>query len=240
MYMNAASAECKHLIYPLRSLFITIPFNLCSPFYTECQCIWFESIPNQVWSYIHQMIKTIVDFAFWWSLCTTHCLPKSASRISNFGSAFTSTCHLTLCIDVHIWHSNCLWCVDDKEGFKFPPWSQITRSNLLKICNTTLLLFLIEGVHIWHTDCLWCVDYNIGFWSLLWHLSQSSMSNILAISLWLVTGTLLSFFDWGCLFLAQLLLMVCKLQRKLQSQGLIRICLTRVCFWQRCFIFCIV
>ena len=43
-----------------------------------------------------------------------------------------------------------------------------------------------------------------------------SMSNILTISLRLVTGTPLSFFDRGCLFLAQLLLTVCKLQRKLQ------------------------
>ena len=49
----------------LASLFIKIPFILWSLFYTECQCIWFESIPNQVWSYIHQMIKKIVDFAFW-------------------------------------------------------------------------------------------------------------------------------------------------------------------------------
>ena len=31
-----------------------------------------------------------------------------------------------------------------------------------------------------------------------------------------VTGTPLSFFDRGCLFLTQLLLVVCKLQRKLQ------------------------
>ena len=75
----------------------------------------------------------------------------------------TSTCHLTLCLDVYIWHSNCLWCVDDKEGFKLPSWSQRSRSNLLKICNTILLLFLIEGVYIWHNECLWCVDYNIGF-----------------------------------------------------------------------------
>ena len=46
--------------------------------------------------------------------------PKSASRISTFGSAITSSCHLTLCLDVHIWNSNCLWCVDDKEGFILP------------------------------------------------------------------------------------------------------------------------
>ena len=45
---------------------------------------------------------------------------KSASRISNCGSAITNTCHLTLCLDVHIWNSNCLWCVDDKEGFILP------------------------------------------------------------------------------------------------------------------------
>ena len=47
------------------------------------------------------------------------------------------------------------------------------------------------------------------------------MSNILTISLWLVTPTPLSLFDRGCLFLAQLLLMVCKLQKKkLQITGM--------------------
>ena len=45
---------------------------------------------------------------------------KSASRISNCGSAITSTCQLILCLDVHIWNSNCLWFVDDKEGFILP------------------------------------------------------------------------------------------------------------------------
>ena len=58
------------------------------------------------------------------------------------------------------------------------------------------------------------------------------MSNILTISLWLVTPTHLSFVVQGCLFLAQLLLMVCKIQQKLQitamtlGKWLIKICLT--------------
>ena len=40
-------------------------------------------------------------------------------------------------------------------------------------------------------------------------------SNIHTISLWLVTRTPPSFFDTGCSYLAQVLLMVCKLQSTL-------------------------
>ena len=68
-------------------------------------------------------------------------------------------------------------------------------------------------------------------------MGQRLRSNILTISLWLFTRTPLSYFDRGCLFLAQLLLIVCRFQRKLQiitamtlESMLIRICLTRVCF----------
>ena len=80
------------------------------------------------------------------------------------------------------------------------------------------------------------MDYNIGFWRLLRHLSQRSISNILTNSLWLVTPTPFSFFDCSCLYLAQLLLMVCRLQKSYRSplwpwdQGLIKICLICVCF----------
>ena len=70
-----------------------------------------------------------------------------------------------------------------------------------------------EGVHIWHNDCLWGVDYNIGFRSPLYHRCQKTRSNILTISLWLVTRTPLSLFDQGCSYLAQLLLMGCKIQK---------------------------
>ena len=61
----------------------------------------------------------------------------------------------------------------------------------------------------------WGVDYNIGFLSPLCHWCQKTRSNILTISLCLFTQTPLSFFDqwWSCL--AQLLLMVCKLQSTL-------------------------
>ena len=51
-----------------------------------------------------------------------------------------------------------------------------------------------EGVHIWHNDCLWCVDYNVGFLSPVCHWCQKTRSNILTISLWLVTRTPPSFF----------------------------------------------
>ena len=59
------------------------------------------------------------------------------------------------------------------------------------------------------------VDYNIGSLSLLCHWCQKTRSNILTISLWLVTRTPPSFLDQGCSYLAQLLLMVCKLQNTL-------------------------
>ena len=71
-----------------------------------------------------------------------------------------------------------------------------------------------EGVHIWHNDCLWGVEYNIGFLSPLCHWCQKQ-GHIITISLWLVTPTPPSLFDQGCSYLAQLLLMVCKLQSRL-------------------------
>ena len=71
------------------------------------------------------------------------------------------------------------------------------------------------SVHIWHNNCLWGVDNNVGFYSPLCHWCQKTRSNKLTISLWLVTRTPTSFFDQGCSYLAQLLLMVCKLQSTL-------------------------
>ena len=41
-----------------------------------------------------------------WSLCITNCSPNSVLK-SNYVSAITRNCHLTLCLDVHI----CLWRV---------------------------------------------------------------------------------------------------------------------------------
>ena len=73
----------------------------------------------------------------------------------------------------------------------------------------------IEGVHIWHNGCLWGVDYNVGFLSPLCHWCQKSRPNTLTISLWLVMRTPPSFYDQGCSYLAQLLLMVCELQSML-------------------------
>ena len=89
----------------------------------------------------------------------------------------------------------------------------------VKFCNTThnmnfSFVSTIEGVHIWHNDCLG-VDYNIGFLSPLCHWCQKTRSTILTINLWLVTRTPPSFFDQGCSYLAQLLLMVCKLESML-------------------------
>ena len=72
-----------------------------------------------------------------------------------------------------------------------------------------------EGVQIWQNDCLWGVDYNVGFLSPLCYWCQKTRSNILTISLWLVTRTPPLFFDQGCSYLAQLLLMMCKLQSML-------------------------
>ena len=51
---------------------------------------------------------------------------------------------------------------------------------------------------------------------LMTAMTFESRSNILTISLWLVTRTPLSFIEYGCFFLAQLLLMVCSLHKKLQ------------------------
>ena len=72
-----------------------------------------------------------------------------------------------------------------------------------------------QSVHIWHNDCLWGVDYNVCFLSPLCHWCQKTRSNILTIRLWLVTRAPPSLFDQLCSYLAQLLLMVCKLQSKL-------------------------
>ena len=123
-------------------------------------------------------------------------------------------------------------------------------------CGTWLYRFLIfallltfitwtplDGFHIWHNDCLWGVDYNIGFLSPLCHWCQKTRSHILTISLWLVMRTPPSFFDQWYSYLAQLLLSVCDYKVRYispiwpWSERLIRICLTVVCFWQRCFIF---
>ena len=71
-----------------------------------------------------------------------------------------------------------------------------------------------EGVHAWHNDCLWCVEYNLGFLSPLWHCVKRQ-GHTITISLWLVTPTPPSLFDQGYSYLAQLLLMVCKLQSTL-------------------------
>ena len=67
-------------------------------------------------------------------------------------------------------------------------------------------------VHIWHNDCLWGVDYNIGFLSPLCHWCRKTRSIIQIIRLMLVMRTPPLFFDQGCSYLAQLLLMACKLQ----------------------------
>ena len=72
-----------------------------------------------------------------------------------------------------------------------------------------------ESVHIWHNNCLWGVDYTIGVLSPLCLWCQATWSNILTIKIWLVKRTAPSFVDQWCSYLAQLLLMVCKLQSTL-------------------------
>ena len=54
---------------------------------------------------------------------------------------------------VHIWHNDCLWSVDNNEGFRSPiiHWSEKLRSNILKIClaaHNTNPSFVMESVHI--------------------------------------------------------------------------------------------
>ena len=111
------------------------------------------------------------------------------------------------------------------------------RQNLYTTHNTnSSFTSTTKGVHIWHNGCLWGVNYNVGFLPPLCHWCQKTRSNILTISLWLVTRTPPSFFDQGCSYLAQLSLIACKLQSMLHStamalgQKLVRICLTVVCF----------
>ena len=50
-----------HFIVPLLHFLI-----YCRLIYTYCQCVRFERIPNQLWSFIHQLIKYIVGFAYWY------------------------------------------------------------------------------------------------------------------------------------------------------------------------------
>ena len=71
-----------------------------------------------------------------------------------------------------------------------------------------------EGVHKWHNDCLWGVEYSIGFLLSLCHWCQKTRSHNYN-HLWRVTPAPPSLFDQGCSYLAQLLLMVCKLQSTL-------------------------
>ena len=97
-------------------------------------------------------------------MCITNCPPKSVLK-SNYASANTSTCHLILCLDVHI----CLWCVLQIINMILELKIKV---KLDKICNTThnmnsSFISTTVGVHIWHNDCLWVVDYNIGVLSLL-------------------------------------------------------------------------
>ena len=70
MYMHVVSAEYK---YPIYHFYIIIKYHdtlilildYCSHF-TQIASALFKCIPNQVWSYIHELIKTIVGFSFWY------------------------------------------------------------------------------------------------------------------------------------------------------------------------------
>ena len=66
------------------------------------------------------------------------------------------------------------------------------------------------------------LDYNIGVLSPFYYWCQKTRSNIPTISLWLVTRTPPSFFfDQGYSYLAQLLLMVCKLKSTLHITAMV-------------------
>ena len=65
---------------------------------------------------------------------------------------------------------------------------------------------MIEGVHIWHNDCLLQRRF------LITALQLVSKDKVKYTYNQFMT---LSFFDQGCSYLAQLLLMVCKLQSML-------------------------
>ena len=99
------------ILTSLFSTMITFILIYCLLICTYSQCVRFERIPNQVWSFIHRLIKNILGFAYWYEkqhgVCASpNCPPKSVLK-SNFDSAITRTCHLPSCPDVNI----CLWLV---------------------------------------------------------------------------------------------------------------------------------
>ena len=71
-----------------------------------------------------------------------------------------------------------------------------------------------EGVHIWHKDCLWGVDYNIGVLSPLLALVSKDKVKY-TYNQFMACYAIFFIFDQWCSYLAQLLLMVCKLQSTL-------------------------
>ena len=75
---------------------------------------------------------------------------------------------------------------------------------------------LTECVHTWRNDCQWCENYNIGFTSPIQPWSQRLRSNKLIICFVSCSANSPLIFDRGCSYLAQLLLMVCRLQGMLQ------------------------
>ena len=54
---------------------------------------------------------------------------------------------------IHLWHNDCLWCVDYSEGYGSPHRFKSQRSS-----NILLFHFLMEYVFIFGDDCLWCAD----------------------------------------------------------------------------------
>ena len=85
------------------------------------------------------------------------------------------------------------WCVDDKKCFKLliRPWSQRSRSHIVKIYNTacnlsSVFIYITEGVQIWHNDFLTTYSYVSDHRYAIGVKEQGQI-------LWLVTQTFLSF-----------------------------------------------
>ena len=71
-----------------------------------------------------------------------------------------------------------------------------------------------EGVHIWHNDCLWCVDYNVGVTAMPLESKEKVKYTYNQFMTCYANSSIIFFYQW-CSYLAQLLLMVCKLQSTL-------------------------
>ena len=63
---------------------------------------------------------------------------------------------------VHIWHSECLWCIDDNEGFELPIRLQSSQrskfSNSAFLAHSSMSFYIFdteEGSYLPAKNCLW-------------------------------------------------------------------------------------